>query len=230
VFLTIKGAVGFDGRFACISTSFHCSPVLIVALISTAWAQDRLDLPKTAEVIQTLISAGKFAEAEPFVQKCLKEAPDDLYFLSQLDMVLHGRHKDQEAEKLGIRIHSLWKAKHESQWIAKGSPVAEATWARMFIPGQKYNIVLSEYFRPEMIGAPPLTITSYFKVIVLLKSAGHESRVFKLEMSKLTEEFYVLRELTGQRDEGRQTISYGSQKPTLRRLADDVVAYLNTER
>ena len=55
------------------------------------------------------------------------------------------------------------------------------------------------------------------------------TRVFKLEMSKIVEEFYVLRELI-QNGGGRQIIPYGINKPQLQQLLTDAMGYLDAER
>jgi hypothetical protein len=75
----------------------------------------------------------------------------------------------------------------------------------------------------------PFTITSFYKIFVLPKSKAHMTRVFKLEMSKLVEEFYVLRELI-QNGGGRQIIPYGINKPQLQQLLTDVMGYLDAEQ
>jgi hypothetical protein len=95
----------------------------------------------------------------------------------------------------------------------------------MVMPTPKFDVIAAEYYQPEVLGTSPLTITSFYKLIVLLKSKGHAKRVFKLEMSKMIEEFYVLKE-----SGGRQIIRYGARKPQLRQVAADVVKYLNGER
>ena len=208
-----------------------CSVIilLVITSIPIVGVTDEDDLNQISRIIQTFIFARRFEEAEPYVRKVLQRVPEELYFLSQLDIVLNGQGKYQEADELRNHIRSIWESKYKANWIAKGSPVAEATWARMIVSTPKYEIIGAEYFQPEVIGTSPFTITSFYKIIVLPKSKAHMTRVFKLEMSKLVEEFYVLRELI-QNGGGRQIIPYGINKPQLQQLLTDAMGYLDAEQ
>lgn len=189
---------------------------------------EEVDLEKTAKQIQAFIFAGKFAEAEPLVHRCLQRAPKELYFLSQLDIVLNGQGKYQEADVLRDRIREIWEQDYKADWIVTGSPVSKATWARMLVPAQTYYVVGAEYFQPEVLGSE-FTITSFYKIIAQPKSEDEETRVFKLEMSNIVEEFYVLRELLKDGG-GRQIIQYGGTKPDFRTVVGDTRAYLDAEK
>lgn len=206
----------------------QCNIVILVITFTAYFVfGDDIDLSKNAENTKAFIFAGKFDEAEPLVRQCLKQAPEEIYFLSQLDMVLNGRGRYDKADENRNYIKEIWEEKHKPDWIAKGSPVSESTWVRMVLPSKDYYVIGTEYFQPEIIGTTPLTITSFYKIIALPKSKKHKARIFKLEMSKIEEEYYVLRELLD--DGGRQIIPYGSEKPDIRKLVTDAVSYLNVK-
>ncbi len=205
------------------------SSVMPQVLATLLWAQ--LNRSEQSMKIQELIFAGKYREAEPIVRKCLQQVPREIYFLSQLDIVLNGQGKHRDADELRNDIRKVWEESHKQKWIAKGSPVAEATWARMIAASKAYQVVGSEYFIPEVIEIGPAKlpgITTSYKVIALPKARGGEPRVFKLEMSNVIEEFYVLREVLGAG--GRQIIHYGSRRPDIRKLVADAIAYLDMEK
>jgi len=198
---------------------------LLVMLASVLMSSPSPDLREKADEIQTLVSAGEFAKAEPLVREGLKEAPEDLWFLSRLDVVLHGRDKDKEASEVRTQILDAWRRSYREAWIQKGSPVGEATWVRMMTSSRDYRVYGAEYFTPEVLGGD-FPITSFYKVIALPKEGGEGGRVFKLEMSDLIEEFYVLRELL-ENGGGQQAVPYGPRKPDLRQLVKDAVQYLD---
>jgi hypothetical protein len=164
-----------------------CSVIifLVITSIPIVGVTDEDDLNQMSRIIQAFIFAKRFEEAEPYVRKILQRVPEELYFLSQLDIVLNGQGKYQEADELRKHIRSIWESKYKANWVANGSPVAEATWARMIVSTPKYEIIAAEYFQPEVIGASPFAITSFYKIIVRPKSKANMTRVFKLEMSNL---------------------------------------------
>ena len=202
--------------------------IIAITVMSIRSFGGELDLNKASETIQELIFAGKFDEAEPLVRQCLQHVPEELYFLSQLDIVLNGQGKYHAADELRNQIRDIWERHHKATWLAKGSPVSDATWARMIIPAEAYYVVGTEYFQPEVIGSE-FTITSFYKIIALPKSQDKETRIFKLEMSTLVEEFYVLRELFPDGG-GQQIIPYGDKKPEFRTLVKDAATYLDAEQ
>ena len=202
--------------------------IIAITVMSIRSFGDELDLNKASETIQELIFAGKFDEAEPLVRQCLQQVPEELYFLSQLDIVLNGQGKYHAADELRNQIRDIWERHHKAKWIEKGSPVSEATWARMIVPAESYYVAGTEYFQPEVIGSE-FTITSFYKIIALPKSQDEETRIFKLEMSNLVEEYYVLRELFPDGG-GQQIIPYGGKKPEFRTLVKDAVTYLDAEQ
>ena len=142
-----------------------CSVIilLVITSIPIVGTTDEDDLNQMSRIIQTFIFAGRFEEAEPYVRKVLQRVPEDLYFLSQLDIVLNGQGKYQEADELRKHIRSIWESKYKTNWIAKGSPVAEATWTRMIVSTPKYEIIGTEYFRPEVIGTSPLPLHPFIR-------------------------------------------------------------------
>ena len=190
-------------------------------------AQSDSELVENSKVIQKLVFEGKFKEAEPYVQKCLQKVPNDMYFLSQLDIVLNGQQRFQEADQLRNKILEIWNRDHKQAWISKGSPVAERAWLRMIGFAKDYNVAATEYYIPEPLNpaTPDNTITNFYKFIVIPKSQAVKERLFKLEMSKLREEYYVLSEIS---DKGfRQVRPYGSQKPDIRTVLKDLILYLD---
>ncbi|MEW5873146.1 MAG: hypothetical protein AB1894_28055 [Chloroflexota bacterium] len=187
-----------------------------------------IDLRNASQVIQGLLFAGQFAQAEPLVRTCLQQVPQDLYFLSQLDIVLNGQGQAQQADEVEARIQAIWESQHKAAWEAKGRPVGEATWARMIAPARQYHVVGTQYYQPEVIGSPPATITSFYKLLALPRLKDRPPRLFKLEMSRLREEFYVLRESLPN-GAGCQVIPYGPRQPEVRTLVAHTVAFLDAE-
>jgi len=114
----------------------HSIVFVVVTLFPLISVGEETDLRKMSETIQALIFAEKFTEAEPLVHQCLQYAPEDLYFLSQFDLVLNGQHKYQEADELRNRIRTIWETHYKASWIAEGSPVWKGSWDRMLVPGK----------------------------------------------------------------------------------------------
>jgi hypothetical protein len=187
---------------------------------------EEMNLRETSMQIQSLIFTERFVDAEPLVQQCLQQVPEDLYFLSQLDLVLNGKGKYQEAEVLRSQILEIWERDHKAKWVEAGSPIAKATWARMFVPAQSYRVIGTEYYQPEVIGSD-FPITSFYKIIAQPTKREQHPRVFKLEMSKLNDEFYVLREYF--QGGGQQIVQYGVEKPDFYRVVMDTKTYLDAE-
>ncbi|MDX1488872.1 MAG: hypothetical protein R3268_11765, partial [Acidiferrobacterales bacterium] len=157
--------------------------ILVLTRAGTVDADD--DCAKISERIQPLLLAHQFAQAEPLVRTCLREHPRQVVLLSQLDIALNGQGKHQEAERVRERILQTWHQNHEASWRARGSPVGEATWARMILSSREYDVIGAEYFVPEVLGTEPPQIVVYYKVIALPKVEGKSPRLFKLEMSDL---------------------------------------------
>jgi hypothetical protein len=176
--------------------------------------------------IQQLFFAGQFEHAEPLVRSCLDKLPEDLYFLIQLDIALNGQEKYGAADRVRDQILEIWHREHEGDWKAKGSPVAEASWARLILSSREYYVVGAEYYVPEVLGSEPPQILVYYKVIALPKVEGKQPRLFKLEMSEIVTKYYVLRETF--RSGGRQVVPYGDRKPDIRQVVADAIAYLDT--
>ena len=109
-------------------------------------------------------------------------------------MVLNGQGRFREADEHRERILRIWEKHYKADWIAKGSPASRAKWARIMVPAKEYNVAGAEYFQPQVIGSPPATITTFYEIIAFPKYKKQKRRVFKLEMSKIVEEYYVLRE------------------------------------
>ena len=201
--------------------------LLFVAVTAGAVHADG-DCKEEAAEIQQFIFAEKFEEAEPIVRKCLEGFPEDLAFLSNLDIVLNGQGKFNASKQVHDRILEIWKRDHAAKWRDKGSPVREATWARMIMQSKDYFVVGTEYFTPEPLGKEPAMIYSFYKLIAFPKAEGAEARLFKLEMSDILGKYYVLRE-SFTNGGGAQRIPYGDQLPELRRVVIEAVSYLDKE-
>jgi len=87
--------------------------------------------PRHRSWIENLLKSGEFEKAEPLVRECLRQVPHEIYFLGQLEMSLNGQGKYAEADQVAARVRQVWKSEYKEQWIANGSPVAEASWARI---------------------------------------------------------------------------------------------------
>jgi hypothetical protein len=197
---------------------------LTLSVAGAAYADG--DCKNEAAQIQQFIFTEKFKEAEPIVRKCLGEFPESLAFLANLDVVLNGQEKFKASEKVRDRILKIWHRDYEADWIAKGSPVREATWARMIIQSRDYYVVGAEYYTPEPLGNEPSFILSYYKLIAFPKVEGEEARLFKLEMSDIVGKYHVLRESFANGG-GAQIIPYGEEKPALHRVVKEAVSWLD---
>ena len=203
--------------------------VLLLLVVVMAGAVDAYaDCKEEAAEIQQFIFAEKFEEAEPIVRKCLEGFPEDLAFLSNLDIVLNGQGKFNASKQVHDQILEIWKRDYEPKWREKGSPVSESSWARMVMQSKDYHVIGTEYYTPEPLGKEPATIYSFYKLIAFPKDDEGEARLFKLEMSDILGKYYVLRESFGNGG-GAQRIPYGDQKPELRRVVKEAVSYLDNE-
>ncbi len=173
--------------------------------------------------IQALLLAGKFDETEPFVRECLHESPEDIEFLSHLDVVLNGQGKYREADELRDRIRKIWEKKYKHDWIARGSPVGESSWAGMISSSKDYYLVGSEYFIPEVEGDKRHGIKSFYKVIALPKTGNGRQRLFKLNWSKIVEELYALEEYSM----GIHMLLGYESMPDIRIVVNDTALYLD---
>lgn len=107
-----------------------------------------------------MLKSGKFDQAEPLARECLQQEPEEIYFLSQLEMALNGQRKFQQADELAEQTRRLWKSKYKDKWIARGSPASESSWARTITTTEDYYVIGTEYFMPHMLAgnekrAPP---------------------------------------------------------------------------
>jgi len=185
--------------------------------------------PRPLRRSRGLLKAGKFEQAEPLVRECLRQAPHEIYFLSQLEMSLNGQGKHGEAEELAARIRQIWKSEYKAQWIAKGSPVAESSWARVMTASRDYYVIGTEYFMPHLVEGPKAGATSLwadYKVIALPrhKQENGRSRIFMLDKGAL-EINYFLEENMGEAIV--MVAKYGKEKPEIRDLAKTVADYLD---
>ena len=188
------------------------------------------DLDEYDQKIQDLLYQGKFKEAEPMVSKCLEMAPYNISFLAKKDIVLNGLGRYIEADQVRNEILDLWHKNFKDAWIRKGSPKSEATWARILSFSEDYYVIGTEYYAPEIIGDEAKIVITY-KIILAPISEDKQIRLFKLEMSNLIAEYYVLCEYIFNDDQTMhiQRIPYGGERPHLRDVVSDLIVYLNNE-
>ena len=186
------------------------------------------DVKEKSEKIQALLQAEKFNEAEPLVRESIRQLPNEIYFLAQLEVVLNGQGKFRDADELRNRIRALWERNYRSEWIAKGSPVGESSWLRVVSSSKDYHVFGVEYFVPRLIeGAgpkDPLALFAYYKVIAVPKTGNGPSRVFQLNKSK-SEKAYFLEEFSDNTITLDST--YGTEIPDIRTVVGDAARYLD---
>jgi hypothetical protein len=200
--------------------------VLLAGSVITLQAQETLK--EKAEKTEVLLKSGKFDQAEPLARECLQQEPEEIYFLSQLEMALHGQSKFQQADELAERTRRLWKNKYKDKWIARGSPAAESAWARVMTTTQDYYVIGTEYFMPHMLAGNAkdgATLEGFYKVILQPVISNGTSRLFFLNKAR-QEHSYFLEEVdvTGS---WHMVAAYGHELPPLREIVKVVVEYLD---
>jgi hypothetical protein len=204
---------------------------LALLLATTLLAQDNLS--QRAEVIGNLLKSGQFEKAEPLVRECLRQVPHEISFLGQLEMSLNGQGKYAEADQVAASVRQIWKSEYKEQWIANGSPIAEASWARIMISSKDFYVIGTEYFMPHLVEGDPTAkdktfdLMADYKVIALPKVKGTVSRIFMLDKTA-SEKHYFLEEFSA----GKITMvaTYGNEKPDIRTLTKVVADYLDKSR
>jgi hypothetical protein len=205
--------------------------VLSLPLATTMLAQDGLS--EKAELIGNLLRSGEFEKAEPLVRECLREAPHEISFLGQLEMSLNGQGKYAEADEVAARVREIWKSEYKEQWIAKGSPSGEASWARIIISSKDYYVIGTEYFVPHLVEGDPTAkdkgsnLMADYKIIALPKRKGSDSRIFLLDKT-VSEKRYFLEEFSAGKIAMVRT--YGNEKSDIRSLTKVVADYLDKAR
>jgi hypothetical protein len=185
------------------------------------------DLREKSKRLQAFLFAGKFDEAEPLVRESLRQVPEEIYFLSQLDMVLNGQGKYRDADHVRDRIRTIWEKKYKDKWIAKGAPISESSWSRIMAASKDYYVNGAEYFIPRVLEGrsdDPLAIVAFYKVIALPKEGSGPPRIFQLDKAR-AETNYFLEEYAGRRTS--MVATYKNKKPDIRALVPDAVAYLD---
>jgi hypothetical protein len=189
------------------------------------------DLEQKSETIQALLRAGKFDEAEPLARDCIRQLPEEIFFLGQLEMVLNGQGKFGEADELRDKIRKLWEKDYKAGWIAKGSPVGESSWARVVSFSKEYDVFGAEYFVPRILeGADRkdlLALIAYYKVIAFPKTGNGPARIFQLDKSSI-EKNYFLEEFSKKRVILAKM--YGNETPDIRAVVVDAIAYLDGKK
>jgi len=189
--------------------------------------------PRHRSWIENLLKSGEFEKAEPLVRECLRQVPHEIYFLGQLEMSLNGQGKYAEADQVAAHVRQVWKSEYKEQWIANGSPVAEASWARIMISLRDYYVIGTEYFMPHPVGGNPaakdktLTLMAEYKVIALPKRKDGVSRIFMLDKAAF-EKHYFLEEFSAKAI--LMVATYGNEKPDIRTLTKVVADYLDKGR
>ena len=128
-------------------------PAGVMVLAPALVAQD--DLYRKAQQIGDLLRSGEFSNAEPLVRECLKQAPHDIYFLGQLEMALNGQGKYAEDDQVAANVRQIWASEYKEEWLAKGSPVAESSWARIMISTRDHYAIGVEHFMPHVVERDP---------------------------------------------------------------------------
>jgi len=76
------------------------SLLLPLALFLPTFLVSQDEPSQKSQEIANLLRSGKFAKAETMARQCLRQLPDDIYFLSQLEMSLNGQQKYGEADQV----------------------------------------------------------------------------------------------------------------------------------
>jgi hypothetical protein len=206
--------------------------VVLLALVAACGAQlSNSDLEQKSKKIQALLLAGKFDEAEPVVRECIRQLPAEIYFLGQLEMVLNGQGRFREADELRHQIRKLWEKNYKAEWIAKGSPVGESSWARVVGSSRDYDVFAVEYFVPRLLEGKdrkdPFALIAYYKVIALPKQGNGPSRILQFDKAA-NEKNYFLEEYS------EKAISmaemYGNEMPDIRTVIRDAISYLDGKK
>jgi len=191
-------------------------------------AQD--DLSRKAQEIEELLRSGQFSSAKPLARECLKHAPHEIYFLGQLEMSLNGQGKYAEDDQVAANVRQIWANEYKEKWLAKGSPIAESSWARIMIPSKDYFAIGAEYFTPHLVEGSvegkekASALVADYKVIALPKHEGVASRIFMLNKAA-AEKDYFLEEYS--RPRLSMVASYPKEKPDIRIVTKAVVVYLD---
>ena len=202
-------------------------PALVMVLAPALVAQD--DLSQKAQQIGELLRSGEFSNAEPLVRECLKQAPHDIYFLGQLEMALNGQGKYAEDDQVAANVRQIWASEYKEEWLAKGSPVAESSWARIMISTKDYYAIGVEYFMPHLVEGDPTAkdkrsnLMADYKVIALPKRKDAGSRIFPLNKTAW-EKLYWLEEYSR---ESINTVHTYAVKPVIRAVTKAVADYLD---
>jgi len=201
-------------------------PALVIALAPALVAQD--DLSQKAQQIGELLRSGEFSNAEPLVRECLKQAPHDIYFLGQLEMALNGQGKYAEDDQVAANVRQIWASEYKEEWLAKGSPVAESSWARIMISTKDYYAIGVEYFLPHLVEGKAAkdkrsNLMADYKVIALPKRKDAGSRIFQLNKTAW-EKLYWLEEYSS---ESVNTVHTYPVKPDIRAITKAVAEYLD---
>ena len=202
-------------------------PAVVMVLAPALVAQD--DLSRKAQQIGELLRSGEFSNAEPLVRECLKQAPHDIYFLGQLEMALNGQGKYAEDDQVAANVRQIWASEYKEEWLAKGSPVAESSWARIMISTKDYYAIGVEYFLPHLVEGDPAAkdkksnLMADYKVIALPKQKDAGSRIFQLNKTAW-EKLYWLEEYSR---ESITTVQTYAVKPDIRAVTKAVADYLN---
>ncbi len=219
-------------RSVCIVALLMLTAAGVGAAEKQVWdkpAQD--DFSCKSQPIEDLLKSGRFEVAEPVARECLRERPHEIYFLSQLETSLNGQGKRGEADEVAASIRQIWKTEYKERWIAKGSPVAESSWARIVTASKDYYVIGTEFFMPHLVGGEPedkmTSLWADYKVIALSKRKDGGSRLFLLDKA-VSDKNYFLEEYT---DTAIIMVAeYGNEKPDIRDLANEVAAYLDKAR
>lgn len=184
---------------------------------------NELDIELAYTKAQSLLYMNEYEEALYYINYCLDLYPENIAFLSNLDIIYNGLEEIEKANNIRKKILKIWNKEYKDDWILRGSPIAESTWARYLKVTNSHIIIGTEYFMPEKLG----DITNYYKIILQDKFDQKIVRIYKLEHSNIIEEYYVLSEIN--KGSFTQQISFGNKKPDLYQLMENFEIYINNE-
>ena len=192
-----------------------------------------IDLQQTSIKINDLLFNNKINEAEPLTRECIKAAPNDIYFLSRLEIILNAQNKFKEADELSKKIHTIWEKSFDETDGKNANTKYTRNDQHLRVIGHavKYTILGAEFFQHvKMKWRPPLFNTYLvYTLSAFPKSEGSAERRFVLEKNhtiKMTS--YLLKEYLPN-GEKNMFFLYDAQQPHIREVANDVIEFLNEE-
>lgn len=174
---------------------------------------------RVSGIFMALFRQGEYRAAEQLARAMLDESPRNLGFLQWLDIALNGQGRASEAEMVRLRVLAAWREMQQGIPVDCGFNVAEECWMRVVDRRDGYLLVISEYYHPATTCQDPCRFALCYKCVVTQDQEG-KSRLFRLEYSRLIDDYYTLREVFP--SGGRQLVVYGETRPSLARIVKDL--------